>query len=120
MCVRFSPDGKYLAIGFEDGTARNYDVNEGAKQWYDQATLRYIRMLIARQLSELYAGQSSQSGIYSVCFSPNSDYLATAGQDGQVKVSCPFFAMLSRLAMMCIPTFVSLQLLLQQLTTYTH
>ena len=44
-------------------------------------------MLSARHLSELYAGQSSQSGIYSVCFSPNSDYLATAGQDGQIGVS---------------------------------
>ena len=76
--------------------------------------------LILRHLSDLYVDQSSQNRIYSVCFSPNSDYLATAGQDGQVKVCCPFFAMLSRLAMMCIPTFVSLQLLLQQLTIYTH
>ena len=98
-CARFSPDGKYLAIGFEDGTAQIHDVNDRAKQWYDQTTLRYIRLLILRHLSEVYSDQSSQSSIYSVCFSPNSEYLATAGQDKQVKVSCRFFVMFSQLAM---------------------
>ena len=57
--------------------------------------LRYIRLLIERHLSDFYAGQSSQSGIYSVCFSPNSDYLATAGEDRQIRVSYRFFAMLT-------------------------
>ena len=103
-----------------DGTAQIHDVNEGAKQWYDQATLRYIRLLIVRHLSDLYAGQSSQGRIYSVCFSPNSDYLAIAGQDKQVKVSRRFFAMPSRRAVIYMPSFVTLQLLLQQLTIITH
>ena len=94
-CVRFSQDGRYLAVGFEDGTAQIHDVNEGAKQWYDHATLRYIRLLIVRHLSDLFADQSSQACIYNVCFSPNSDYLATAGQDGQISLSYRFFAMLS-------------------------
>ena len=111
-CVRFSPDGKYLAIGFEDGTAQIHDVNEGVKQWYDQATLHYIRLLILRHLSDFYAGHSSQSGIHSVCFSPNSDYLATAGQDGQIRVSYRFFAMFSRRAVIYMPTSVTLHLLL--------
>ena len=118
-CVRFSLDGKYLAIGCRDGTAQIHDVNEGAKQWYDQATLRYIRMLIPRHLSELLSDQSYQSRIYSVCFSPNSDYLATAGEDRQIRVSYRFFAMLTA-RMTYMPTFVTLQLLLQQLTIYTH
>ena len=94
-CVRFSQDGRYLAVGFEDGTAQIHDVNEGAKQWYDQATLRYIRVLIVRHLSELYADQSSNGVIFSVGFSPNSDYLATAGQDGQIRVSYRFFTILT-------------------------
>ena len=115
-CVRFSLDGKYLAIGCRDGTAQIHDVNEGAKQWYDQATLLYIRMLSARHLSELYAGQSSPSGIYSVCFSPNSDYLATGGGDGQIRVSYRFPTTLSRPVMIHMRTFSALQLLLQQLT----
>ena len=115
-CVRFSQDGRYLAVGFVDGTAQIHDVNEGAKQWYDHAILRYIRLLILIHLSELYADQSFWSSIYSVCFSPNSDYLATAGQEREIRVSCRFFAMLSRLSMTCLPTFVTLQLLLQQLT----
>ena len=119
-CVHFSADGKYLAIGFADGATQKHDVEEGAKQWYGQATLRYIRLLIVRHLSDLYCDQSSQSCICSACFSPNSEYLATAGQDGQIRVSYRFFAMLSRLAMVYMPTFVTLQLLLQQLTVYTH
>ena len=82
--------------------------------------LRYIRLLIVRHLSDLYAEQPSQARINSVCFSPNSDYLATAGQDKQVKVSCRFFVMLSQLGMTYMPTFVTLQLLLQQLTYHTH
>ena len=106
-CVRFSPDGRYLAIGFQNGTAQIHDVNEGAKQWYDQATLRYIRVLIVRHLSELYADQSSKGAICNVCFSPNSDYLAAAGEDKQIRVSYHFFAILSRLAMVYMPTFVT-------------
>ena len=113
--MRFSPDGKYLAIGFEDGTAQIHDVKEGTKQWYDKTTLRYIRLLIVRHLSDLYAEQSSQARINSVCFSPNSDYLATAGEDRQIRVSYRFFAMLTA-RMTYMPTFVTLQLLLQQLT----
>ena len=121
FCVRFSPDGKYLAIGLEDGTAQIHDVNEGAKQWYDQTTLRYIRLLIVTHRSDLYADQSSGGYICSaVCFSLNSDYLATAGQDGQIRVSYRFIAMLSRLSMTFVPTFVTLELLLQRLTFYAH
>ena len=95
-CVRFSQDGRYLAVGFEDGTAQIHDVNEGGKQWYDHATLRYIRLLIDSHRSDLYAYQSSGGYICSaVCFSPNSDYLAAAGEDGQIRVSYRFFAILT-------------------------
>ena len=96
LCVRFSQDGKYLAIGLEDGTAQIHDVNDGAKQWYDQTTLRYIRLLILRHLSELYADQSYNGVIFSVGFSPNSDYLATGGGNRQIRVSYRFLAILSR------------------------
>ena len=119
-CVRFSQDGRYLAVGFEDGTAQIHDVNEGAKQWYDHATLRYIRLLILRHLSDLYSDQSSRSGICSACFSPNIDYLATAREHGQIRVSYRFPTTLSWPVMTYMPTFVTLQLILQQLTIYTH
>ena len=83
--------------------------------------LTYIRLLIVRHLSDLYADESSQNRIYSVCFIPNSDYLATAGQDGQIRVSYRFFAMHSesRRAIIYMSIFDTLQLLLQQLTFYT-
>ena len=120
-CVRFSQDGRYLAVGFMDGTTQIHDVEERANQWYVHTTLRYIRLLIDSHRSDLYAYQSSGGYICSaVCFSLNSDYLATAGQDGQIRVSYRFIAMLSRLSMTCVPTFVTLQLLLQQLTFYAH
>ena len=112
-CVRFSQDGRYLAIGFMDGNTQIHDVEDSAKQWYDHTTLRYIRLLILRHLSDLFAGESSQNGICSVCFIPNSDYLATAGQDGQIRVSYRLFAMLSWLAVIYMPSFVTLQMLLQ-------
>ena len=82
--------------------------------------LRYIRLLIVRHLSDLFADQSSKGNIYCVGFSPNSDYLATASEDRQIRVSYRFFAMFSRLAMTYMPTFVTLQLLLQQLTFHTQ
>ena len=84
--------------------------------------LTYIRLLIVRHLSDLYADESSQNRIYSVCFIPNSDYLATAGQDGQIRVSYHVFVMLSepRPVMIYMSIFVTLQLLLQQLTIITH
>ena len=69
--------------------------------------LRYIWLLIVRHLSKLYADQSSKGVIFSVCFSPDSDYLATAGEDRKIMVSYRFFAMLSRLAVIYMPTFVT-------------
>ena len=52
-------------------------------------------MLIVRHASDLYADESFKNCIYCVCFSPNSDYLATAGQDRQIRVSYRFFAILT-------------------------
>ena len=69
--------------------------------------------LILRRISELYTDESSQNGICSVCFIPNSDYLATAGQDGQIRVSYRFFAILSRLPVTYMLNFVTLQMFLQ-------
>ena len=123
-CVRFSQDGRYLAVGFMDGTTQIHDVEERANQWYVHTSLRHIRLLIDSHRSDLYAYQSSGGYICSaICFSPNSDYLATAGQDEQIiRVSYRFFAMLSesRLVMIYMSIFVTLQLLLQQLTFYTR
>ena len=77
-------------------------------------------MFIGSYRSALYPDQSSIGVIYSVCFSPDTDYLATADEDRQIRVSYRFFAMFSRLAMTYMPTFLTLQLFLQQLTFHTQ
>ena len=69
--------------------------------------LRYIRLLILRHLSGLYSDQAPRSSIHSVCFSPNSDYLATGGGDGQIRVSYRFPTTLSRPVMIWLLTFVT-------------
>ena len=70
-CVRFSDDGKYLATGC-NRSAQIYDTKTGAK----------VSILIdenVQQKGDLY--------IRSVCFSPDSKFLATGAEDKQIRVS---------------------------------
>lgn len=45
-CVRFSVEGRFLAIGHCDGSAQIYDAKEGAKKWSEQPLSRFIYSLI--------------------------------------------------------------------------
>jgi len=70
-CVRFSQDGKYLATGCKL-SAQIFDVTTGKE-------------LVVLQDESIDV--SSDIYIRSVCFSPDSEYLATAAEDKLVRVS---------------------------------
>ncbi|KAF9528664.1 chromatin associated protein [Crepidotus variabilis] len=69
-CVKFSADGKYLATGC-NRTAQIYDAKTGKKTC----------ILVDETVSE-----AGDLYIRSVCFSPNGKYLATGGEDNQIRI----------------------------------
>ena len=73
--VAFSPDGKTLASGSFDMTAKLWDVASGQ----EQATLRG---LVEAKVTRSYR----RSGINSLAFTPDGKSLATGGLEGTVKL----------------------------------
>ncbi|KAI0414744.1 WD40 repeat-like protein [Xylaria grammica] len=69
-CVRFSPDGKYLATAHR-ASIRIFEVNNG-KECYS--------------LEEGSFGFAGGGDIWSICFSPGGEYVAAGGDDKLVKV----------------------------------
>ncbi|MBD2481174.1 AAA-like domain-containing protein [Planktothrix sp. FACHB-1365] len=76
MSVCFSPNGKYLATASSDKTIKLWDIHE--QEWLDNGLYKPGRLL--------YTLRHHSAVITSVCFSPDSQYLATASYDQTVKL----------------------------------
>jgi WD40 repeat protein len=64
-CVKFHPNGSYLATGSSDKTVRLWSVQ----------TSEFVR---------LFSGHRSR--VFAVAFSPDGNYLASAGEDRKIKI----------------------------------
>ena len=85
-CVRFSADGKYLATGC-NRTAQIYDVKTGIKTWFGYLVVSLFLLTIWHSvLSDETASKAGDLYIRSVCFSPDSKYLATGAEDKQIRI----------------------------------
>ncbi|KAF8580932.1 WD40 repeat-like protein [Ramaria rubella] len=75
-CVRFSPDGTYLATG-SNHNAQVYSVSTGEKIW----TLPHVT------LTPPHANAPTEDlYVRCLCFSPDGEYLATGAEDGVVRI----------------------------------
>jgi len=80
--LAFSPDGKKIAIGYDDNTAKVWIFSKGSLVW-DHSSKKYILGLKTQPLLVL-RGHSNM--VWGVAFSPDGQRLATAGDDGLVKL----------------------------------
>ena len=87
MRVRFSSDGRFLAIGHCDGTVYIYGINEGAKIWFVNPLKDFIHSFIAMLCSEFSADELGQGSTSDVCFNPDGTCLAIAREDKRIMVS---------------------------------
>jgi len=86
LCVRFSPDGKYLAVGVGNGRTYIYDAKTGAKSW----SVTFILVLgTPIDFLDSFLADNCEPGkrsIWSLCFSPDGKCLAVGASDGQLRV----------------------------------
>jgi dipeptidyl aminopeptidase/acylaminoacyl peptidase len=71
--IKFSPDGKLLASGYEDSIAGIWDLDSGQE----------LRQLVGHTDDSL---NLHNFGLADLDFSPDGERLATAGEDGLVKI----------------------------------
>jgi len=84
--IKFSPDGKYFAVGVSNGRTYIYDVKTGVKSW-SVTFILILRMSI--DFRDSFLADNSETRklvICSLCFSPDGKYLAVGAFDEQLRV----------------------------------
>ena len=89
-CVRFSPNGEYLATGCNH-TAQIFDTKTGAKTWFGvpcciQAYGAWALTDFRSVLPHETRSTAKDMYIRGVCFSPDGKLLATGAEDGIIRV----------------------------------
>jgi len=81
--VSFSPDGQYLATAGTNGTVKLWDISKFSKNQLKPWIRRFGRKQPILPIEEF---KGHKGAIQSVSFSPDGQYLTTAGNDGTVRV----------------------------------